>query len=81
MCAPLLSKYELHPADRLIHHRGKRGKRGCRGRVEGYRKDQEKCPKDRKTEGGRGEVGGIGSRWRENERKESVLGEVSGRKG
>lgn len=22
MCAPLLSKYELHPADRLIHHRG-----------------------------------------------------------
>lgn len=49
--------------------------------MEGYRKDQEKCPKDRKTEGGRGEVGGIGSRWRENERKESVLGEVSGRKG
>lgn len=28
MCAPLLSKYELHPADRLIHHRGKRGGRG-----------------------------------------------------
>lgn len=22
VCAPLLSKYELHPADRLIHHTG-----------------------------------------------------------
>jgi len=25
-------------------------------------------------------VGGIGSRWKEDERKESVLGEMSGRK-
>lgn len=24
MCAPLLSKYELHPTDSLIYHRGKR---------------------------------------------------------
>ena len=30
--------------------------------------------------GGRREVGGIGSRWKEDERKESVLGEASGRK-
>lgn len=32
VCAPLLGKYELHPADRLIHHRGKRrGKEEAEG--------------------------------------------------
>lgn len=31
VCAPLLSKYELHPADRLIHHTGRETERG-RGR-------------------------------------------------
>lgn len=33
MCAPLLSKYELHPTDSLIYHRGKRaGGKGSEGR-------------------------------------------------
>lgn len=76
MCAPLLSKYELHPADRLIHHRGK-GWWGVGGG--GIQKGLREMSK-RQREGGRREVGGIGSEMEKDERKESVLGEMSGRK-
>lgn len=83
MSAPLLSKYELHTADRLIHHRGKRGGKGggeawCRD-TERTKRNVQKKEKERGRVGRR-EVGGIGSRWKEDERKESVLGEMSGRK-
>lgn len=52
---------------------------GKRGSVEGWGKDLEKCPKTGEREEGRGKVGGIGSRWKEDGRKESVLGEASGK--
>lgn len=55
MCAPLLSKYELHPADRLIHHRGKRG-----GKV-GWRDIERTKRNVQKTERGREEE----ERWEE----------------
>lgn len=73
-CAPLLSKYELHPADRLIHHRGKRREKE---EAEGRGRVEEKCPKDGEREGREGEE----ARWeKKDERKESGLGETSGRK-
>lgn len=59
MCAPLLSKYELQPADRLIHHQGKRREKRRRRDMEGFKRNVQKM--ERQREGGRGEVGGSGS--------------------
>lgn len=60
VCAPLLSKYELQPADRLIHHRsgvmGAGGVREGRGGIE--RGTERKCPKRRREAGGGKRRGG-----------------------
>lgn len=62
VCAPLLSKYELQPADRLIHHRS-----GVRGRGWGVAREggrgiergtERKCPKRRREAGGGKRRGG-----------------------
>ena len=50
MCAPLLSKYELHPVDRLIHHMGKRGKR-----EEDWRERERERERERARERERGD--------------------------
>lgn len=75
MCAALLSKYELHPADRLIHHQGKRRETWRRRDMEGTERNVQKMERGRKRRGGRKrKLGG-----RKDERKESGLGEMSGR--
>lgn len=56
--APLLSKYELHPADRLIHHRGKRREKRRRRDMEGLREMSKRW-----RDGGREEE----ERWEEEE--------------
>lgn len=59
MRAPLLSKYELHPADRLIHHRGRRREKRRRRDMDESKRNVQKM--ERRREGRRGEVGGRGS--------------------
>ena len=54
MGSPLLSKYELHPADRLIHHRGKR-EEVCvcecgGGDMEGTKRNVQKMERGRECE-------------------------------
>lgn len=48
--AALLSKYELHPADRLIHHQGKRREKWRRRDMEGTKRNVQKIERGRREE-------------------------------